>query len=332
MLSTATISTLLRLPGVGRRTVLKMIDLPTSDTLTIDDIQELLRASGVKRLRSRMPSQGEIRIALEEALRGIEQAESTGIEILGYSDSTFPERLRSIPDPPVLLYVKGDPSLLDETDIVGVVGTREPTEHGAELAYHYGEILAESNQIVLSGLARGCDSQAHRGCLFAGGKSVAVLAHGLDIIRPKEHVELSEDILVTHGSLVSEYPAGEPARKRNYVDRDRLQSGLSKGIIIVETDLKGGTMHTASFAHKQNRPIACSTHYPLESDRPQIQGNWKLVSDKQAYAIQSDSDITSFLEMIATQAFTPLETPSKGELEGSSQLQFPFGDEPKDSM
>lgn len=176
-----------------------------------------------------------------------------------------------IEDPPVTLYVKGDARCLNDIFSIAVVGTRHPSEYGEDAAYKLGSLLAKKGITVIGGLAEGCDTAAHKGCLKSNGRTIAVLAHGLDRVYPAQNKKLAEDIFL-NGCLISEYPPGEPANKGNFIQRDRLQSALSAGIIVVETDIAGGTMHTVYYCLRQDRMLGCIKH-PSGYRQSQSRGN-----------------------------------------------------------
>lgn len=225
----------------------------------------------------------------------IDRCDALGIRILGHSDGDFPEALRRIPDPPVLLFVKGDFDGTRTMRMVAVVGTRQPTTCGREAATRCAGFLARWGVCTVSGLALGCDTGAHEGALAAGGSTVAVLAHGLDTIYPSANRGLAGQIL-EKGYLVSEYPPGVTVARRTFVERDRLQSGLSEGVIVVQTGRDGGSMHTARFCLEQGRRLGClypSGGFPSDGS---MDGNRQLIESGGALAIRNPGDLEAFLE------------------------------------
>jgi DNA processing protein len=165
--------------------------------------------------------------------------------------------LRSLSDPPPLLYVRGDVKLLALERLVAVVGTREPTVFGTSAAENLTGALAGGGWGIVSGLAKGIDTIAHRTALERGAPTIAVMGGGLDRIYPAENTGLAAQIVDEGGALVSEQPFGEQSRSHHLVARDRLQSGLSVAVVIAQSGLKSGTMHTARFAAAQGRPLFC---------------------------------------------------------------------------
>ncbi len=230
-------------------------------------------------------------------MRVIEDAESQGVKIISSDESRFPFQVRSIPDPPVVLYVKGELNALAHPALA-VVGTRNPTSFGAAAAERLGANLGAKGFVVVSGLALGCDTAAHEGCLQARGITVAVLAHGVDYVYPAKNRKLANSIVDNGGALVSEYAPGTKPRPNYFVERDRLQSALSLGVIIVETDLEGGTMHTAGFAVKQKRQLACLVHPPKIAATEKARGNQKLIKESGAFPLEKKEDLEAFIALV----------------------------------
>lgn len=215
------------------------------------------------------------------------------VRTLKWDHPDFPPALKYIPRPPKLLYVKGDADCL-KGPAIAVVGTRMPTPAGKRMAQAFGRRLAKKGIVVVSGLALGCDTAAHEGCLAAGGRTVAVLPSGFSNIYPRENKALAERILESGGCLVSEYPPEASPEKYTFIQRDRLQSGLSLGVVIVETDLKGGAMHTARFCLRQGRLLACVKPSQTRADDPIVGGNFALLRRKEALPLKSLTDLDPF--------------------------------------
>jgi DNA processing protein len=187
---------------------------------------------------------------LDAALRAIEQA---GAQVLTWDDDRYPRNLRSIPQPPPVLYVLGTLAPADEWS-VAVVGTRRASAYGREAARDLAAGLAANGVTVVSGLARGIDVVAHRAALEAGGRTLAVLGSGVDVVYPPEHQALA-DAITRAGALVSDYPMGTAPESGNFPPRNRLISGLSKGVIVVEAGEVSGALITADFAAEQGRDV-----------------------------------------------------------------------------
>jgi DNA processing protein len=236
------------------------------------------------------PEGSRIKEGKERAEKILEDAEKGGIRILSPWDGEFPAMLRSIPSPPLVLFAKGNRALLKEALAAAVAGTLSPGNGAGLSCRRVTGALCREGFVIVSGLARGCDTLAHRHCLEAGGKTAAVLAHGLDYCYPRENSSLAAAILENGGLLLSEYPPGERPKRNYFVARDRLQSGLACGLCVIEAELSGGTMHTVRFAEKQGRPIAC-----VPCDAP---GNRFLLNEKKAHPLGDDKEIEAFIRLM----------------------------------
>ena len=191
--------------------------------------------------------------------RAVAEAEWAGVVAQGATIVTFgcadyPERLKEIYDPPPVLWVRGDVRQLTRPSIA-VVGTRHPTPYGSGIAEMLSRDLAVRNLLILSGMARGIDSSAHRGALAARKPTVAVWGTGIDVVYPKENKKLAEEILALGGAIVSELPMGTFPASQNFPRRNRILSGLSIGVLVVEASENSGTRVTARCASEQNRDL-----------------------------------------------------------------------------
>ena len=170
-----------------------------------------------------------------------------------WDDADYPPQLKSIAAPPPLLYVKGEFASTDQW-AMAVVGTRRATAYGREVTRALVSDLARSGVTIVSGLARGIDAAAHQAALEAGGRTIAVLGHGIDFVYPPEHRKLAEQI-IEHGALVTDYPVGTAPEGKNFPPRNRIISGLSLGVLVVEGDRPSGARITADFALEQGRDV-----------------------------------------------------------------------------
>ena len=189
-------------------------------------------------------------LAQEEMVR----AASVGAQILTLDDPAYPPLLKQIYDPPVALYVRGDPAILAIPGI-GVVGTRHPTPYGIGMAERLACDLSARGIIIISGMARGVDTAAHRGAIAGKGKTAAVFGTGIDIYYPRENSRLAEQILALGGALITEFPVGTFAAPQNFPIRNRIISGMSVGVLVVEAGEYSGTRITARCALEQNREL-----------------------------------------------------------------------------
>lgn len=176
------------------------------------------------------------------------------IGIISYDSDFYPERLRMISDPPAVLYFRGSFPDFENIISLGVVGTRRVSEYGRHMAYKYGYELASSGMVIVSGMALGIDGITACGAIKSGGKTVAVLGSGVDVVYPKEHARLY-DRIVENGAVISEYPPTTEVRPHHFPVRNRIISGITNGTVVVECDQRSGAMITAKNALEQGRLI-----------------------------------------------------------------------------
>lgn len=219
----------------------------------------------------------EAQIKRDQLLSGNERM---GVRCMNFYSDLYPRLYRTIDNPPILLYFKGDPLSFESNPNVAIIGTREPSDRGRKIGRKLSEYFAKSGFTIVSGLALGCDTIAHEAALSHKSRTVAILAGGLDKIYPKENMLLAERIVDHGGALLSEYPVGQSPRQNTFVERDRLQSGLSLGTVVIQTGITGGTHHTAKFTKAQKRLLACIKDKDefFEPD-PKYHGNRALILD-----------------------------------------------------
>jgi DNA processing protein len=238
-------------PGLGPRRILRAV----RDAGSTEEIL-CLPLTGLEALQ--FPAQAVQFIAdgkaLDAANKELEAMQKSGASFLTYSDPDYPERLREIFDAPALLWIRGDAKLLAKPAIA-VVGTRHPGPYGSGMAEMLSRDLAARGLVILSGMARGVDTAAHKGALAAKGKTVAVWGTGIDVIYPKENKSLAEQILATGGTIVSELPMGTFPAPQNFPKRNRILSGMSVGVLVVEAGEHSGTRVTARCALEQDRDV-----------------------------------------------------------------------------
>ncbi|MBA9070194.1 DNA processing protein [Methylobacterium sp. RAS18] len=262
---------------------------------------------------------GDVVEVVSSARTMLADSADAGIKVLGFHDEEYPVRLRDTPDPPAILYVKGNVSPLHAPRAVAVIGTREPTEYGGKVARKLALRVAEAGYAVVSGLAHGCDTLGHEGCLDAGGVGIAVMAHGLDKVYPAANRGLAQRLVENGGCLVSEYPVGVTPMRNAFAERDRIQSGLSDAVLVIETDVKGGTMHTVRFAREQRRPLACIDHPQKWLEEDKTRGNQKMIKDGWATAIPHGEALLAFLAGVPHGAGRP------GDVASSPDRQHVLG-------
>ncbi len=204
----------------------------------------------------------------------LERCRRAGVGLIAPGDADFPGPLQNIPDPPPILYVRGQLAAVDELAI-GIVGSRRCTPYGQRMAERLAAGLARVGITVVSGLARGIDAAAHRAALRAGGRTIAVLANGLGAIYPPEHEELADEILDA-GAVLSEMSMGQGPLAQLFPQRNRLISGLSLGVVVVEASLRSGSLSTARHAVEQNREVFA---VPGPADSLASRGCHRLIRD-----------------------------------------------------
>lgn len=198
----------------------------------------------------------------------IEYMENNNIDIITIMDENYPQNLKQIYDPPIILYVKGNKKILNNKAIA-IIGCREASEYGKKAAKYFGYNIAKEGVNIISGLAKGVDSYSHIGNIYAlvensyqnvdnysaCGKPIAIVGTGLDIVYPKENKELETEIIKSGGCIISEYPLGTKPNKINFPARNRIISGMSDGVIVIEAKEKSGTLITVDFALEQGKDI-----------------------------------------------------------------------------
>jgi len=201
---------------------------------------------------------------VEEYRSDLAWLEFPNSHLLRFDDPVYPMLLREIPDPPPLLFVCGDPAVLAFPQLA-IVGSRNPSQGGCANARDFSDVLAHSGLVITSGLALGIDACAHEAAIAAGGNTIAVAATGLDRVYPASHRELAHTI-AANGALMSEFPLGTPPRREHFPRRNRLISGLSLGVLVVEAAVRSGSLITARYAAEQGREVFAipgSIHSPL---------------------------------------------------------------------
>jgi DNA processing protein len=191
----------------------------------------------------------------EKAVEELDKVKNLGGDVLILDDGSYPFLLREIADPPITLYVKGDWQACFDAPCIGVIGSRKCSTYGENASGMLARDLAENGVCIVSGFARGIDTAAHRGAIRGKGKTIAVLGTGIDQIYPKENKKLVEEILDSGGAVVSQFPLETPPLRENFPYRNRIISGLSYGVLLVEASERSGSLITARLAMEQNREV-----------------------------------------------------------------------------
>jgi DNA processing protein len=238
-------------PGIGAGRGRKLVELFDGiDRLSHASLTEL-EAAGLAAASAQSLALGK---SLELAADEMDRVKALGAEVIALDDPSYPKRLYEIYDPPLVLYLRGNSEIINQQG-VAVIGTRHPTPYGTGMAERLACDLAARGLIIISGMARGIDSAAHRGALNAHGPTVAVWGTGVDVTYPKENQKLADQILATGGAIVSEFPLGTFPAPQNFPIRNRIISGMSIGVLVIEAGEYSGTRVTARCALEQGRDV-----------------------------------------------------------------------------
>lgn len=287
-----------RLPGVGAVTFQNLlVECPQLSDLFRFPSQRLLalglRSQAIDALRSislqALAQLDPSHALLASVARDVQWAAEPDQHLVCLNDVRYPALLKEIHDPPACLYVKGQADVLNRPQLA-VIGSRNPSQNGLLNTRNFSRYLAQQGWVISSGLAMGIDGEAHQAALDVGGLTVAVMGHGLDFLYPKQHGALAQAIS-NCGALVSEYPIGTAPKPHLFARRNRIISGLSQGVLVVEATLKSGSLITAQMALEQGREVFAipgSIHNPLS------RGCHKLIKEG-ATLVESGEDIFNHL-------------------------------------
>jgi DNA processing protein len=200
--------------------------------------------------------------------------------IVTYFDDAYPKRLKETYSPPSLLFIRGNAELVGEERMIAIVGSRKTSDYGRRAAKEFAEAMASENVTVVSGFAKGIDTAAHYACYESGGKTLAVFGSGVDVIYPYSNKDFADELLASgRGAIISELPLGTTPEGRNFPWRNRIVSGLSRATIVIESEVQGGSMITASLALDENRDVFA---VPGDIHRPSSGGPNQLISESRA--------------------------------------------------
>jgi len=239
------------IPNLGNITYKRLLDIfGNPDRVFTAKLKDLVEVEGLRVETAKRIVANAWEGNPDEELRGLRKS---GARLISIFDPSYPKDLREIHDPPPLLYLKGN-DIPQTMTMVGVIGSRNPSHYGLKITEEICQGLAMRKIAVVSGMARGIDSTAHWGCLRGHGFTIAVLGSGIDIIYPESNRRLFNHI-VERGSVITEFPLGTPPEGRNFPIRNRIISGLSKGVVVVEASRRSGSLITASLALEQGREV-----------------------------------------------------------------------------
>lgn len=213
--------------------------------------EELMSIDGIGEKTAKEILNPKYKIGIENMIK---QMKKEKIKLINIDDANYPEKLKQIYDKPISLYVKGNVEILSSFSLA-VIGCRQNSKYGEEVAKAVTKGIVKNNIVTISGLAKGIDSICHKSTLKNTGKTIAVIGSSLDIIYPSENKKLVDEIINNGGCIVSEYPLGTKPEKMNFPARNRIISGLSNGVIVIEAKKKSGTMTTVDFALEQGKNV-----------------------------------------------------------------------------
>lgn len=240
-----------RIEGISSKILIELLNKYKSPKILWNKTKEELIEDGIKEDYAEKLIDSSCRTNLDKYLNYMKK---NNIEIISLYDTYYPDKLKVIYDPPIVLYVKGNKKILNNKSIA-IVGCRLPTAYGKNIANNMAYNLSVNNINIISGLARGIDTCSHIGCLKANGTTIAVVGCGLDRVYPEENKSLFENIIKSGGAIVSEYVIGTKPLAKNFPRRNRIISGLSNGVIVIEAKEKSGTLITADFALEQGKDV-----------------------------------------------------------------------------
>lgn len=279
--------------GLGLKRLSQLLEHFTTPKAILSADKDLLAKfpESISTTIEQIQGKGESHPFYSEAKRNIEKAHQGDWKLLSINDSNYPKLLKEIPFPPPILYVKGDVESLSEPQL-GVVGARKSSQMGVQISFEWSKKLASSGLVITSGLAIGIDGAAHQGAIEGAGKTIAVLAHGLETLYPRRHCKLA-DAIIESGALVTEFPPDAGIRKENFPRRNRIISGLSQGVLVIEAAEKSGSLITAQYAVEQNREVFA---IPGSIANPMSAGCHRLIQ-------QGACLVTSPDEVLASETF-----------------------------
>lgn len=316
--STEQILLLQRLPETGSGTYWRLLDefpvLNTALEAPIDVVSKVLSAAACDALMD-YRERGENSSVMRQVRADLAWLAEHNIHLLDPHSEHYPHLLREIRRAPPLLYVWGDPTVLSLPQIA-VVGSRSPTPGGRDNATQFARELASAGVTITSGLALGIDIAAHQGTLSANGKTIAVLGTGIDQIYPQRHFQIAQEIVNHGGAVITEFPLGVQPLPANFPQRNRIISGLSLGVLVVEAAVKSGSLITARYALQQNREVFAipgSIHNPLS------RGCHALIKDG-AKLVETAQDIVDELQGFLSMKWQELQDPARTALQVAGEL------------
>lgn len=286
------------IPGIGSVTAKSLIAYTGSAEQVFKENEKALRdIPGIGSVLAKNIINSDV---MTRAEKEIEFLRKNNINALFYLDNDYPQRLLGCADAPIILYVKGNPSL-NSAKVISIVGTRHATEYGRTLVEQFISSLAERGYkiLIVSGLAYGIDIHSHKMALRTGLPTVAVLGHGLDMVYPSQHTAIAREMTENQGGLISDFRSNSPIDRTNFLSRNRIIAGLSDATIVVESAKKGGALVTAEIANSYNRDVFA---FPGKVGDPYSEGCHFLIKSNRANLIENVSDLEYVMNWSAVQS------------------------------
>lgn len=282
--------------GVGKAAINNLQHQNINGAENMADLLDIAKYIAANNPKISLPSNSVLRDLASKAELILEKNELLGIATITKFDKSYPIGLKKLNKPAPFFFAKGNINALQMPSIA-IIGTRQASPLGMKIGERFGEVAAENEFSVVSGLAEGCDTAGHRGCLNAHGITVAIVATPLDKVFPKSNEALYQEILDSDGCAISEYPLGTQTNKFAFVERDRLQCSLANGIIVVEAGLQSGTYNAINGAKALNKLIGCfqfkQTHY--EKYKHSL-GNKKMIEDGSVVHLSDAESVNLFMK------------------------------------
>jgi len=302
-------------PGIGFAKVKKLLNI-------FGSADEVYKASERDYFDIETINRENIKSLSDKDLKNVNKiltdCDEAGCRIISFQDCEYPERLKNIYDPPLILYIKGKMPDVDHEPVVGAVGTRKCTPYGIINAESTGYKLSKSGIIVVTGLAKGVDTAATEGALRGGTAVIGVIGSGLDIIYPAENKQLFTDV-IDNGAVISEYPPGTRALHHHFPARNRIISGLSLGIAVIEAPKKSGALITAARALEQGRDVFV---LPGNVDAAACEGSNRLLREGAIPFMSGDDIIDEYIELYPDKIKTPETDETKKPFDNNSKVDY----------
>jgi DNA processing protein len=311
-----------RVKGIGPRIARLLLERFQSPEQVFAQRESALVEAGISRSVAHNIAGFDEYAAIDRELCELQRVDG---RLIRWSDPEYPAALKHIADPPPFLFVRGTMPV-SGPPCVAVVGARAASEAGLRMGRRFGFELAAKGFAVVSGLARGIDGEAHQGALDAGGTTIAVMGCGIDVIYPAEHRKLTESILANRGALLSELPVGTPPIGENFPTRNRILSGLSLGVVIVEAAERSGSLITARMALEQDRQVFAVPGSPVSG---KSRGSNRLLKDGAKLVECVEDVIEDLAPQLASSAQTASPTPADGTAKKPELSQGPARGSPR---